>query len=124
MPKAKSVQLRQLSADELLKRVQTERETLASLRVGFDHKTHQSRVGKMQVAKKNIARMLTIYTQKKRAAAFVEYADKKHKPRDLLPKTTKRQRMALKPEQRAKVVPKVLRARKAFPMRKFLILAA
>eukprot|EP01055_Gregarina_sp_Pseudo9_P003665 Gregarina_sp_Pseudo_9__3664@NODE_3814_length_552_cov_289_972710_g3494_i0_p1_GENE_NODE_3814_length_552_cov_289_972710_g3494_i0NODE_3814_length_552_cov_289_972710_g3494_i0_p1_ORF_typecomplete_len124_score23_85Ribosomal_L29/PF00831_23/3_6e12Ribosomal_L29/PF00831_23/1_8e03ELL/PF10390_9/2_5e02ELL/PF10390_9/0_12Ino80_Iec3/PF14612_6/0_095Sds3/PF08598_11/0_25YqzH/PF14164_6/2_5YqzH/PF14164_6/2_3e02DUF4619/PF15398_6/6_6_NODE_3814_length_552_cov_289_972710_g3494_i098469 len=123
MTKAKAVQLREQSAEELLKRIQKEKETLASLRVGFDHKSHLNKVGKIQLARKNIARALTVYNELRREAAKAEYANKRWKPRELRPKLTRAMRQRLTPEQAKKVTPKEAKRAANFPKRRFVVLA-
>eukprot|EP01054_Gregarina_sp_Poly1_P008264 Gregarina_sp_Poly_1__8263@NODE_481_length_8028_cov_336_122975_g389_i0_p8_GENE_NODE_481_length_8028_cov_336_122975_g389_i0NODE_481_length_8028_cov_336_122975_g389_i0_p8_ORF_typecomplete_len124_score26_44Ribosomal_L29/PF00831_23/2_2e11Ribosomal_L29/PF00831_23/2_2e03V_ATPase_I/PF01496_19/0_0074KORA/PF16509_5/0_83KORA/PF16509_5/2_6DUF3826/PF12875_7/0_017Ino80_Iec3/PF14612_6/0_036YqzH/PF14164_6/2_7YqzH/PF14164_6/93Sds3/PF08598_11/0_53_NODE_481_length_8028_cov_336_122975_g389_i049475318 len=123
MSKAKAYQLREQSVEDLVKRIQKEKETLASLRVGFDHKNHLNRVGKIQLARKNIARALTVYNQKRREAAKSEYAGKRWVPKEMRPKLTRALRQRLTPAQAKKVTAKESKRAKNFPKRQFVVLA-
>ena len=64
----KSHDLRQLNADELTTKVEALREDLFKVR--FEHATQQlSNTSKVQEAKRNLARALTILGEKRREAA-------------------------------------------------------
>merc|ERR1712085_118275 len=94
---------------------------LSQLRVSKMGGGAASKLMKIKVVRKNIARVLTVYNQKQKAEARKEYKGKKYTPLDLRPKKTRALRRALKPEQlHAKTQRQKTRANN-FPMRKFAV---
>merc|ERR1719461_2078192 len=73
---------------------------LAQLRVAKVSGGAASKLAKIKVVRKNIARILTVYNQKQKAEARKQYNGKKYQPLDLRPKKTRAIRRRLKTEQK------------------------
>lgn len=62
----KLYEIKEMSTDELIKRIEEEEKNLVDLR--FSHQLKQlNNTGKLGLAKKDIARMKTIYSERQRA---------------------------------------------------------
>ena len=71
--KAKAHELRQKTSKELLKEVDEQKQELSQLRVAKVTGTAPSKLAKIRVIRKNIARVLTVYNQKMKADARNQY---------------------------------------------------
>ena len=82
-----------------------------------------SKLAKIKIVRKSIARVLTVYNQTQKSKLREAYAGKKFIPKDLRAKKTRALRRALTPEE--KQVKTVKAAKKAanFPPRKFAVMA-
>merc|ERR1712194_801721 len=108
-------------AKELLKELDDQKAELSQLRVAKVAGGAASKLMKIKVVRKNIARVLTVYNQKQKAVARKQYKGKKYTPLDLRPKKTRALRRALKTEQlHAKTQRQKTKANN-FPMRKFAV---
>merc|ERR1712151_176747 len=106
---------------ELLQDLDEMKAELAQLRVAKVSGGAASKLAKIKVVRKSIARILTVYNQKQKADARKEYKGKKYMPLDLRPKKTRAIRRALKVEQKlAKTVKEKTRSSN-FPMRRFVV---
>mmetsp|Transcript_26452 Transcript_26452/g.40175 ORF Transcript_26452/g.40175 Transcript_26452/m.40175 type:complete len:124 (+) Transcript_26452:112-483(+) len=99
MPKAKAFELRTKTSKQLLQELDDQKAELAQLRVAKVSGGAASKLAKIKIVRKNIARVLTVYGQKQRAEAKKQWKGKKYLPLDLRPKKTRAIRRALKPEQ-------------------------
>eukprot|EP00403_Amphidinium_massartii_P022623 CAMPEP_0178402106 /NCGR_PEP_ID=MMETSP0689_2-20121128/16664_1 /TAXON_ID=160604 /ORGANISM="Amphidinium massartii, Strain CS-259" /LENGTH=123 /DNA_ID=CAMNT_0020022983 /DNA_START=84 /DNA_END=455 /DNA_ORIENTATION=- len=99
MVKMKAHELRMKTSKELLKELEEQKGELAQLRVAKVSGGQASKLAKIRVVRKNVARILTVYNTKQKQEARKEWKDKKHIPLDLRPKKTRKIRRALKPEQ-------------------------
>merc|ERR1719284_1294931 len=72
---------------------------LGQLRVAKVTGGAASKLAKIKIVRKGVARVLTVYNQKRKADARAQYKGKKYTPQDLRPKKTRAIRRALKPEQ-------------------------
>merc|ERR1711957_168518 len=107
------------TSKELLKELDDQKAELSQLRVAKVAGGAASKLMKIKVVRKNIARVLTVYKQK--AEARKQYKGKKYTPLDLRPKKTRALRRALKTEQlHAKTQRQKTKANN-FPMRKFAV---
>jgi len=109
MVKIKAYELRTRSEPELLKQLAELKRELAQLYVAKATGSVVAKLCKIKVVRKGIARVLTVYNQKRKADARAAYKGKKYVRFDLRPKKTRAQRKALKPSQKFKLT---LRARK------------
>merc|ERR1719281_1068615 len=101
--KVRSYELRNKTSKELLKEVQSLKGELSELRVAKATGAAPSKLAKIKVIRKNIARVLTVYNQKNRQEVRAQYAGKKYVPQDLRPKATRAIRRALTSAQKKAV---------------------
>merc|ERR1719233_1797942 len=94
---------------------------LAQLRVAKVSGGAASKLAKIKVVRKNIARILTVYNTKQKAEARKQYSGKKYVPLDLRPKKTKKIRQALKAEQKYAKTARTKKRESNFPMRRFAV---
>merc|ERR1711912_139290 len=92
---------------------------LSQLRVAKVAGGAASKLAKIKIVRKSIARILTVYKQKQKARK--EYKDKKYMPLDLRPKKTRAMRRALKVEQKIAKTPKLKTRMSNFPMRRYAV---
>merc|ERR1719353_1550561 len=116
--KVKAHELRSKTSKELLKELDDQKSELGQLRVAKVAGGAASKLAKIKIVRKSIARILTVYNQKQKAEARKEYKGKKYQPLDLRPKKTRAIRRALKTEQKmAKTLRDRLIARVFFGLR-------
>merc|ERR1740121_92144 len=108
---------------ELLKEQEELRQELAELKVAKATGAAASKLAKIKVIRKNIARVLTVYNQKMRKDARDTYKGKKYIPLDLRPKKTRAIRRALTKVQKSIVTQKEKTRMLNFPMRRFVVAA-
>merc|ERR1719254_230627 len=119
--KIKAHEIRTKSNTELLKELDEMKAELSQLRVAKVSGGAASKLAKIKVVRKNIARVLTVYNQKQKAEARKQYQGKKYQPLDLRPKKTRAIRRALKVEQKFMKTPKQKTKSSNFPMRRFAV---
>eukprot|EP00178_Gracilaria_changii_P006173 TRINITY_DN20571_c0_g1_i2.p1 TRINITY_DN20571_c0_g1~~TRINITY_DN20571_c0_g1_i2.p1 ORF type:complete len:123 (+),score=29.00 TRINITY_DN20571_c0_g1_i2:64-432(+) len=95
--KVKAQELRSKNKAELLKQLDDLKNELVQLRVAGQTGGAASKLAKIKVVRKSIARVLTVLNQKTKKELRKAYKGKKFKPVDLRPKLTKAKRMELKP---------------------------
>jgi large subunit ribosomal protein L35e len=83
----------------------------------------QSKLAKIKVVRKSIARVLTVYNQTQKSKLREVYADKKFLPTDLRVKKTRAIRRRLTVDQKSALTVKAQKAKTNFPMRKFALKA-
>merc|ERR1719152_30096 len=94
MGKIKAHELKDKRKDELLKQLEDLRNELGALRVAkVSGQGGPSKLAKIQVVRKSIARVLTVYNQAQRSRLRQSYRKKKYKPLDL--RVTQKQREKL-----------------------------
>lgn len=123
MTKVKTKDIRGKKKDELLKQLNDLKQELANLRVAKVTGGTASKLSKIKVFRKNIARVLTVYHQNQKENLRKLYRGKKFVPRDLRPKKTRAIRKALTPFEKKIKTKKQLTKEKQWPMRKFAIKA-
>mmetsp|Transcript_7041 Transcript_7041/g.8221 ORF Transcript_7041/g.8221 Transcript_7041/m.8221 type:complete len:124 (-) Transcript_7041:56-427(-) len=121
MVKVKAYELRSKTSKELLKELDDMKSELAQLRVAKVSGGAASKLAKIKVVRKNIARILTVYNTKQKAEARKQYKGKKYVPLDLRPKKTKKIRQALKAEQKYAKTARTKTRESNFPMRRFAV---
>mmetsp|Transcript_66624 Transcript_66624/g.150439 ORF Transcript_66624/g.150439 Transcript_66624/m.150439 type:complete len:151 (+) Transcript_66624:2-454(+) len=121
MVKVKAYELRSKTSKELLKELDEMKAELAQLRVAQVAGGAASKLAKIKIVRKNIARILTVYNQKQKAEARKQYKGKKYLPLDLRPKKTRAIRRALKVEQKYAKTQKMKTRMSNFPMRRYAV---
>nr|CAG4649900.1 EOG090X0NXS [Scapholeberis mucronata] len=123
MAKVKCRDLRTKKKEELLKQLDELKKELSQLRVAKVTSGAASKLSKIRVVRKSIARVLIVMNQKQKENLRKVYKNKKYKPLDLRSKRTRAMRRALTPHEKSKKTSKELRRCRAFPMRKFAVKA-
>ena len=121
MAKVKTKDLRGKSKDELNKKLEELKQELANLRVAKVTGGTASKLSKIRVFRKNIARVLTIINQNQKDNLRKLYKGKKHKPIDLRPKLTRAIRRRLTKHEQSIKTRKQLRRERTWPPRKFAL---
>ncbi|GLV41479.1 Ribosomal protein L35 [Carabus blaptoides fortunei] len=123
MGKVKCSELRTKDKKELTKQLEELKTELTNLRVAKVTGGAPSKLSKIRVVRKAIARVYIVMHQKQKENLRKFYKNKKYKPLDLRPKKTRAMRRALSThESRIKTL-KEIRKRSIFPPRKFAVKA-
>lgn len=123
MGKVKAHELRNKTSKELLSDLKELRAELASLRVAKVAGGAPSKLCKIKVVRKGIARVLTVYNQKQKVEQRTKWARKKVIPKNLRPRLTKALRQKLRPEHANAKLHKTTVRTLNFPKRKFALAA-
>merc|ERR1712179_189483 len=123
MGKVKCSELRGKKKEELLKQLEELKQELAGLRVAKVTGGAASKLSKIRVVRKSIARVNIVINQTTKENLRKLYKNKKYKPLDLRPKKTCAIRKALSPTEASKKNRKTLRRLRAFPQRRFAVKA-
>ena len=123
MAKVKAYAIREKSEAELLSELNDLKKELSSLRVAKVTGGSASKIAKINTVRKNIARVLTVYNQQRKAAAVKAFEGKKFKPLDQRAKKTRALRRALTVAQAKKVTKKQSTREQNFPKRRFAVTA-
>ena len=123
MAKLSVKSLREKKKDELLKQLDDLKQELANLRVAKVTGGTASKLSKIQIIRKNIARVLTVMNMNQKANLRKFYKGKKFVPKDLKPKLTRAKRRELTPAQKAKKTQKQLSRIRNWPERLFAVKA-
>lgn len=121
MAKLSVKSLREKKKDELLKQLDDLKQELANLRVAKVTGGTASKLSKIQIIRKNIARVLTVMNMNQKANLRKFYKIKKFVPKDLKPKLTRAKRRELTPAQKAKKTQKELSRIRNWPERRFAV---
>jgi len=121
MVKVKAHELRGKKKDELLKQLDELKQELASLRVAKVTGGAASKLSKIRVVRKSIARVLTVTNQKQKAELRKFYKNKKQKPLDLRKKLTRAKRRALTTPELNIKSKKEQRKNRLWPARRFAV---
>eukprot|EP00184_Porphyridium_aerugineum_P007885 CAMPEP_0184692532 /NCGR_PEP_ID=MMETSP0313-20130426/978_1 /TAXON_ID=2792 /ORGANISM="Porphyridium aerugineum, Strain SAG 1380-2" /LENGTH=124 /DNA_ID=CAMNT_0027150369 /DNA_START=67 /DNA_END=441 /DNA_ORIENTATION=- len=121
--KVKAHQLRTKSKKDLLKQLEELKTELAQLRVAKVTGGPASKLSKIGVVRKSIARVLTVISQAQRDNLKVLYKSKKYKPLDLRVKKTRAIRRRLTKHEAGKKTLKQKKKEMHFPMRKYALKA-
>eukprot|EP00630_Chrysocystis_fragilis_P002374 CAMPEP_0197391672 /NCGR_PEP_ID=MMETSP1165-20131217/3252_1 /TAXON_ID=284809 /ORGANISM="Chrysocystis fragilis, Strain CCMP3189" /LENGTH=150 /DNA_ID=CAMNT_0042917265 /DNA_START=76 /DNA_END=529 /DNA_ORIENTATION=+ len=121
--KIKAFDLRTKTKAELLKQLEELKTELAHLRVAKVTGSAASKLAKIKVVRKSIARVLTVYNQTQKSKLREACAGKKFLPKDLRQKKTRAMRRALTPEERSVKTFKQTKKDQNFPLRKYAVLA-
>eukprot|EP00928_Gymnodinium_smaydae_P088053 TRINITY_DN721_c2_g1_i1.p3 TRINITY_DN721_c2_g1~~TRINITY_DN721_c2_g1_i1.p3 ORF type:complete len:124 (-),score=42.17 TRINITY_DN721_c2_g1_i1:51-422(-) len=123
MVRVKAFELRSKTSKELLSDLDEMKAELAQLRVAKVSGGAASKLARIKVVRKSIARILTVYNQKQKTEARKQHSGKKYQPLDLRPKKTRAIRRALKVEQKTAKTAKQKTRLSNFPMRRFAVTA-
>ncbi|XP_052791792.1 60S ribosomal protein L35-like [Mya arenaria] len=121
--KVKAKELRGKKKEDLQKQLIDLKTELATLRVSKVTGGAASKLSKIRVVRKSIARVFTVIHQTQKENLRKYYRNKPYKPKDLRPKKTRALRRALTPHQRSLKTAKQLRKERLYPMRKFAVKA-
>ncbi|XP_011314171.1 60S ribosomal protein L35 [Fopius arisanus] len=123
MVKVKCSELRTKEKKELLKQLEELKTELTNLRVAKVTGGAASKLSKIRVVRKAIARVYIIMHQKQKENLRLLFKNKKYKPLDLRPKKTRAIRRKLTPFQAGKKTLKEVRKLSAWPVRKYALKA-
>jgi len=121
MAKVKAHELRGKKKEDLMKQLDELKQELASLRVAQVTGGAASKLSKIRVVRKSIARVLTVSNQKQKAELRKFYKNKKYKPLDLRKKLTRAKRRELTKSERNVLSRKENQKRRIWPERKFAV---
>uniref|UniRef100_H2Z4H2 Large ribosomal subunit protein uL29 n=2 Tax=Ciona savignyi TaxID=51511 RepID=H2Z4H2_CIOSA len=123
MARIKAKELRGKSKDELLKQLNDFKQELSTLRVAKVTGGAASKLSKICLVRKSIARVLTVINQTQKENLRKLFKGKKHKPKDLRPKKTRALRRRLNKYEENLKSAKALKKARLYPQRKFAIKA-
>ncbi|XP_063265847.1 large ribosomal subunit protein uL29 [Prinia subflava] len=123
MAKIKARDLRGKKKEELLKQLDDLKVELSQLRVAKVTGGAASKLSKIRVVRKSIARVLTVINQTQKENLRKFYKGKKYKPLDLRPKKTRAMRRRLNKHEENLKTKKQQRKERLYPARKFAIKA-
>merc|ERR1712235_213693 len=123
MPKIKCSDLRTKKKEELTKQLEDLKTELGSLRVAKVTGGAASKLSKIRVVRKSIARVYIVMHQKQKENLRKLYRNKKYIPLDLSPKKTRAIRKALTEHEKSLKTAREERTLRRFPMRKFAVKA-
>merc|ERR1712170_138355 len=121
MGKVKAKELRGKKKEDLLKQLNELKVELSQLRVAKVTGGAASKLSKIRIVRKSIARVLTVINQTQKENLRKFYRGKKHKPVDLRPKKTRAIRKALTKHEKSLKTRKQLRKESLYPMPKFAL---
>ncbi|KAF0692089.1 Aste57867_16780 [Aphanomyces stellatus] len=119
----KAHELRKQSKSELLAQLDDFQQELAQLRVAKVTGGAASKLAKIKVVRRSIARVLTVYNQTQKARLREKLGQGKHVPVDLREKKTRAIRRQLTKEERAIKTLKQQKKEAYFPKRRFAVKA-
>merc|ERR1712135_48299 len=123
MPKIKCSDLRTKKKEELTKQLEDLKTELGSLKVAKVTGGAASKLSKIRIVRKSIARVYIVMHQKQKENLRKFYKNKKYIPLDLRPKKTRAIRKALTTHEASLKTRKEERTARRFPMRKFAVKA-
>ncbi len=115
MTKLKPFELRKSSVEDLTKQLSEVRQELSQQRIRSTASNRSKDSNKIRESRKNVARVLTVMNQKRKAEARETFKNKKHIPLDLRPRLSRALRRKLTPAQAGKLTLRRQKAMKAFP---------
>jgi len=119
----KAYELRNKRKEELLKLLDELKNELTQLRVAKVTGGAASKLAKIKVVRKSIARVLTVYNQTQKAKLRDAYANETFTPKDLRQKKTRAMRRVLTTSQAGKTTVKAQKKYNNFPLRRFAVKA-
>uniref|UniRef100_A0A452RH17 Large ribosomal subunit protein uL29 n=1 Tax=Ursus americanus TaxID=9643 RepID=A0A452RH17_URSAM len=123
MAKIKARDLRGKKKEELLKQLEDLKVELSQLRVAKVTGGAASKLSKIRVVRKSIARVLTVINQTQKENLRKFYKGKKYKPLDLRPKKTRAMRRRLNKHEENLKTKKQQRKERLYPLRKYAVKA-
>ncbi|KAM7318657.1 hypothetical protein ACRRTK_021769 [Alexandromys fortis] len=121
--KIKARDLRGKKKEELLKQLDDLKVELSQLRVAKVTGGAASKLSKIRVVRKSIARVLTVINQTQKENLRKFYKGKKYKPLDLRPKKTRAMRRRLTEHEEKLKTKKQQRKERLYPLRKYAVKA-
>lgn len=121
--KVKAFELREKSKEELLKQLDDLKQELQNLRVAQVTGGAASKLAKIKIVRKSIARVLTVYNTKAKEGVRELCKGKKYAPKDIRVKKTRAMRRALSSKEKKIVTVKAAKKAKHFPQRVYAIKA-
>ncbi|KAL5483815.1 hypothetical protein EMCRGX_G020230 [Ephydatia muelleri] len=121
MGKLKAHELRGKTKEDLLKQLEELKTELSQLRVHKVTGGTASKLSKIKVVRKSIARVLTVINQTQRENLRKFYADKKFLPTDLREKKTRAIRRALTKSELSRKTLRQQKRERHFPQRIFAV---
>ncbi|XP_007450321.1 PREDICTED: uncharacterized protein LOC103084934 [Lipotes vexillifer] len=121
--KIKARDLRGKKKEELLKQLEDLKVELSQLRVAKVTGGAASKLSKIRVVRKSIARVLTVINQTQKENLRKFYKGKKYKPLDLRPKKTRAMRRRLNKHEENLKTKKQQRKERLYPLRKYAVKA-
>uniref|UniRef100_A0A9L0JST4 Large ribosomal subunit protein uL29 n=1 Tax=Equus asinus TaxID=9793 RepID=A0A9L0JST4_EQUAS len=121
--KIKARDLRGKKKEELLKQLDDLKVELSQLRVAKVTGGAASKLSKIRVVRKSIARVLTVINQTQKENLRKFYKGKKYKPLDLRPKKTRAMRRRLNKHEEGLKTKKQQRKERLYPLRKYAVKA-
>ncbi|XP_035247765.1 60S ribosomal protein L35-like [Anguilla anguilla] len=123
MAKIKARDLVGKKKDELLKQLDDLKEELSQLRVAKVTGGAASKLSKIHIVRKSIARVLTVINQTQKENLRKLYKGKKYKPLDLRPKKTRAIRRKLNRHEEGLQTKRMQRRARLYPIRKYAVKA-
>ena len=123
MTKIKTHELRTKFKSDLIKQLDELKTELAQLRVAKVTGGAASKLAKIKVVRKNIARVLTVYNQTQKARLRQATKGDKYRPTDLRHKKTRALRRALSTNEQRKKTAKQAKKEANFPLRRYAVRA-
>lgn len=123
MTKIKTHELRTKFKSDLIKQLDELKTELAQLRVAKVTGGAASKLAKIKVVRKNIARVLTVYNQTQKARLRQATKGDKYRPTDLRHKKTRALRRALTTNEQRKKTAKQTKKDANFPLRRYAVRA-
>mmetsp|Transcript_21171 Transcript_21171/g.49667 ORF Transcript_21171/g.49667 Transcript_21171/m.49667 type:complete len:124 (-) Transcript_21171:58-429(-) len=123
MVKIKAFDLHTKTREELLKQLEELKKELQQLRVAKVTGGAASKLSKIKVVRKSVARVLTVINQKKKEAVRGAFKGKKYMPLDLRPKKTRALRQKLTKFESTKKTLRQIKKDRHFPQRTFAVKA-
>merc|ERR1712189_47922 len=121
MAKVKAHELRGKKKEELLHQLNELKTELQQLHVAKVTGGAPSKLSKIKVVRKSIARVLTVISQTQRENLQKFYKNKKYKPLDLRTKKTRAQRRALTKHERSRKTLRQIKKDTHFSVRKYAV---
>eukprot|EP00108_Taenia_solium_P003762 TsM_000061400 transcript=TsM_000061400 gene=TsM_000061400 len=123
MSNVRASDLRTKPEAELLKQLGELKTELANQRLFRITRGAASKLRKIRVLRKSIARIYTVMNQAAKLRQREAYRKKRYVPKDLRPKKTRAIRRRLSKRERSKHSEKTLRKMRSYPTRQFAIMA-
>merc|ERR1711931_149108 len=123
MTRIKARELRGKSKEELLKQLDGFKQELSTLRVAKVTGGAASKLSKICLVRKSVARVLTVINQTQKENLRKLFNGKKYKPKDLRPRKTRAIRRKLTKNEAALKSVKQMRKERIFPKRKYALKA-
>ena len=113
--------MRKSNENELLVMLEGQRKGLVSLRTSKVASAPQVKLAQIKVVRKNVAKLMTVINEKRRAAAKDVWKNKKYTPKDLRTKGTKSSRSGLSKDEKKIQTVRAQKKAANFRLRKFAV---